>query len=369
VSAAAGRDVGGGEGARSLTADGIAQLVGGRVVGDGSATVTGVAPLDRAREHDVSFLASPRYAPLLATSRAGVVIVAPELAEASGNTRARVVVAQPHDALLAIIPALYQAPGRVPGVHPTAQIGRGAVLGRDVTVGPFAVIGEGASLGDRAWVDAHCVVGDGVAVGDDCRLHPAVTLYPGTTLGRRVVLHSGARIGSDGFGYVYRDGAHQKLPHVGRCLIEDDVEIGANSTVDRGSIDDTVIGAGAKIDNLVHVAHNVRIGRLCLIMAQVGLAGSVRVEDGAILAGQAGISGHNTIGRGARVAAQAGVFGDVPAGETWSGYPARPHREALRAQAALFKLPAILRDVERLVAERRSSGEPPAASGRGAAAE
>jgi UDP-3-O-[3-hydroxymyristoyl] glucosamine N-acyltransferase len=167
-----------------------------------------------------------------------------------------------------------------------------------------------------------------------------------------VHVHAGARLGSDGFGYVFRGGAHDKIPHVGRCIIESDVEIGANSTIDRGSIDDTVIGAGTKIDNLVHVAHNVRIGRLCLLMAQVGIAGSVHVEDGCILAGQVGISGHHTIGRGARLAARAGVFGDVPAGETWSGYPARPHREALRAQAALFKLPSLLRGLERLLADR-----------------
>jgi UDP-3-O-[3-hydroxymyristoyl] glucosamine N-acyltransferase len=155
---------------------------------------------------------------------------------------------------------------------------------------------------------------------------------------------------------VFRDGAHRKLPHVGRCVIEDDVEIGANTTVDRGSVDDTVVGAGTKIDNLVHVGHNVRIGRLCLVMAQVGIAGSARIEDGCVLAGQAGLGGHITVGAGARIGGQAGVFGDVPAGETWSGYPARPHREALRAQAAVFKLPSLLRALERLVSERSRAG-------------
>jgi UDP-3-O-[3-hydroxymyristoyl] glucosamine N-acyltransferase len=163
------------------------------------------------------------------------------------------------------------------------------------------------------------------------------------------------RIGSDGFGYVQRDGQHVKIPHVGRCLIEDDVEIGANTTIDRGSIDDTVIGAGTKIDNLVQIGHNVRIGKGCLIMGQAGIAGSVRVEDGCMILGQVGISGHNTIGKGARVAAQAGVFGDIPAGETWSGYPARPHKEALRAQAALFKLPSLLRRIERLLDTKTES--------------
>jgi len=163
------------------------------------------------------------------------------------------------------------------------------------------------------------------------------------------MLHAGVRIGSDGFGYVQRDGEHVKIPHVGRCILEDDVEIGANTTIDRGSIDDTVIGAGTKIDNLVQIGHNVRVGRACLIMAQAGIAGSVRIEDGCMILGQVGISGHHTIGKGARLAAQAGVFGDIPAGETWSGYPARPHKEALRAQAALFKLPSLLRRIERLL--------------------
>jgi UDP-3-O-[3-hydroxymyristoyl] glucosamine N-acyltransferase len=204
-------------------------------------------------------------------------------------------------------------------------------------------------LGDRVTLDGGVYIGREARVGDDSRLFHGVTLYDGALVGRRVRLHAGVRIGSDGFGYVFQGGAHRKIPHVGRAVIEDDVEIGANSTVDRGSIDDTVIGAGTKIDNLVHIAHNVRVGRLCLLMAQAGIAGSARIEDGAIIAGQAGLAGHITIGAGARIAAQAGVFGDVPAGESWSGYPARPHRDALRAQAALFRLPAMLRGLERLL--------------------
>jgi serine acetyltransferase len=151
-------------------------------------------------------------------------------------------------------------------------------------------------------------------------------------LGDRVIAHAGVRIGGDGYGYVFANGAHQKIPHVGRCIINDDVEIGANTTIDRGSIDDTVIGAGTKIDNLVQIGHNCTVGKLCLIMSQVGLAGSTRIGDGCILAGQAGLGGHLEVGDRAKIGAQAGVFGDVPAGETWSGYPARPHRESLRAR-------------------------------------
>jgi UDP-3-O-[3-hydroxymyristoyl] glucosamine N-acyltransferase len=218
-----------------------------------------------------------------------------------------------------------------------------------VAIGPYAVIGDGVQLGDDVVVGSHAAIGAGVTIGARSWLADSVTLYPGTALGERVRVHAGSRLGCDGFGYVPGDEGHRKIPHVGRCIIGDDVEIGANSTIDRGSVDDTVIGAGTKIDNLVHVAHNVRIGRLCLIMAQVGIAGSVHMGDGCILAGQVGVSGHHDIGAGARLAAQAGVFGDIPAGETWSGYPARPHGEMLRAHAALFKLSGLLRRIEKLL--------------------
>jgi UDP-3-O-[3-hydroxymyristoyl] glucosamine N-acyltransferase len=339
----------GGEGGLVLTADVIATEVGGQLVGDPSARVRGIAPLDRASGDELSFLASAKYVPLLAGSQAGVVLVTPELSTSPGIARARIVVAKPHDALLSLIPRFYRAPEREPGVHATAVIGRGARIGDGVSVGSYAVIGDGAVIGERVVIASHAVIGTGVRIGSDCQFYPSTTAYSGTIVGQRVIVHAGARLGSDGFGYVYRDGRHEKIPHVGRCIIEDDVEIGANTTIDRGSIDDTVIGAGTKIDNLVHIAHNCRIGRLCLIMAQVGIAGSVRVEDGCVLAGQVGISGHHTIGKGATLAAQAGVFGDIPSGETWSGYPARPHKEALRAHAALFRLAPLIRRLEKLL--------------------
>jgi UDP-3-O-[3-hydroxymyristoyl] glucosamine N-acyltransferase len=218
-----------------------------------------------------------------------------------------------------------------------------------VSIGAGAVIGDGSAIGEGTIIGPNVVIGDGVEVGAQCNLFPNVVVYSGSWLGDRVSIHGGAVIGSDGFGYVYRDNAHQKIPHVGRCIIENDVEIGANTTIDRGSISDTVIGAGTKIDNLVQVAHNVRVGRLCLIVSQAGIAGSAILEDGVVVGGQAGLGGHITIGKGARVGAQGGVFGDIPAGETWSGYPARPHKEALRAQAALFKLSRIMRPIERLL--------------------
>jgi UDP-3-O-[3-hydroxymyristoyl] glucosamine N-acyltransferase len=342
----------GGEGGFVLTAGAIADAVGGELRGDPNVSVAGVAALDRASSRDLSFLAGAKYAPLFADSHAGIVLIVPELADAPGQVPARVIVPRPHDALLSLLPRFHRSGDRPSGVHPTACLGRGVQLGDDVHIGAYAVVGAGVELGKGVTIDAHCVIQDGVEIGDDSHLYPSVTVYSGTRIGARVSIHAGARIGSDGFGYVFRDGQHAKIPHVGRCIIEEDVEIGANTAIDRGSIDDTVIGAGTKIDNLVHVAHNVRIGRLCLVMAQVGIAGSARVEDGCIIAGQAGLSGHHTIGRGATIAAQAGVFGDVPAGETWSGYPARPHKEALRAQAALFTLPAQLRRIEKLLEDK-----------------
>jgi UDP-3-O-[3-hydroxymyristoyl] glucosamine N-acyltransferase len=343
------RDGLGGERSATLTAEAIARLVEGELRGEGSVEVRGVAPLDRARECELSFLAHARYSPTFAESRAGVVLVSPELSGTAGAPACRIVVKDPYEAMLRVLPELYPAPERAAGIHPTAILGRGVVIGRDVYIGPYSEIGDGATLEDQVTIGARCSVGAGVRVGEDSHLVDSVTLYPGAVIGKRVRIHAGARVACDGFGYVHAGGAHQKIPHVGRCIIEDDVEIGANTTLDRGSVDDTVVGAGTKIDNLVQVAHNVRIGRLCLIMAQVGIAGSVHIGDGCILAGQVGVSGHHTIGAGARLAAQAGVFGDIPAGETWSGYPARPHKEALRSHAALFKLSGMIRKLERLL--------------------
>jgi UDP-3-O-[3-hydroxymyristoyl] glucosamine N-acyltransferase len=343
-----------GDGASTITAEAIAALVSGELIGDGKTAVSGVAPLDRADETELSILSNAKYAPMLAGTRAGVVLVDPEFRDVAGQPRARIIVKQPLEKLLSLLPRLYPEKPPVPGVAATARLGKGAVLGARVSIGDYAVIGSGAKLADGVTVGAHCVIGDNASIGERARLWPGVTIYPGVTLGARTIVHSGARIGCDGFGYVFRDGAHQKIPHIGRCIIGDDVEIGANTTIDRGSIDDTVVGNGTKIDNLVHVAHNVRIGEKCLLMAQVGIAGSATIGDGVILAGQAGIGGHISIGAGARIGGQAGVFGDVPAGETWSGYPARPHKESLRASAALFKLAGMMRRLEKLLEQPES---------------
>jgi UDP-3-O-[3-hydroxymyristoyl] glucosamine N-acyltransferase len=355
VSAKTENGTGSGEGVRTLTASAISDLVKGELHGDGSVAVTAVAPLDRAQKEHLSFLGNARYSALAADTKAGIVLVSRDLEESVANVPVRIVVSKPNEAVLAVLPFLYPDSKKAASIHATAIVRRGARLGKNVVVDEYAIVGEGADIGDDVHIGSHSVIGDNVVVGSGSRIFPHVTLYSGAHLGERVILHSGVRIGSDGFGYVQRNGRHEKIPHVGRCIIGNDVEIGANSTIDRGSVDDTVIGAGTKIDNLVHIGHNCRIGRVCLIMAQAGIAGSVRIEDGCIIAGQAGLGGHITIGKGARIAGQAGVFGDVPAGESWSGYPARPHKESLRTTGALFKLAGMLKRIEKLLDEKEKA--------------
>ncbi|MEK7668373.1 MAG: UDP-3-O-(3-hydroxymyristoyl)glucosamine N-acyltransferase [Gemmatimonadota bacterium] len=335
--------------AQPLTAAEAAVLVGGVLIGDGAVPLCGVAPLDRAGPEDLSFLAHGRYLPAFQASKAGAVLVKAEDQGAQPGPATRIVVGDPHAAMLRVVSRLYPVPPRVTGIHPSAVVEPGVTLGADVALGPHAVVGAGATLGDRVTVLAGSVVGAGVSVGDDTTLHPGVVLYPGAQVGARVVLHAGVRVGVDGFGYVQGPAGHQKIPHVGRCIIGDDVEVGANTTIDRGSVDDTVVGPGTKIDNLVHIAHNCRIGARCLVMGQVGIAGSTRVEDDVILAGQVGLAGHLTVGRGARIAAQSGVMADVPAGATYFGSPARAHREAMRAVAVLYRLAKIADPLEGLV--------------------
>ncbi|HET8769815.1 MAG TPA: UDP-3-O-(3-hydroxymyristoyl)glucosamine N-acyltransferase [Gemmatimonadaceae bacterium] len=333
----------------------VATAVGGRLVGDPDLVVGGIAPIDRAGASELTFLASPKYARLLESCEAGAVLVTPELEATPGPCANRIVVAKPHEAMLALLPRLYRMPERpFTGVHPTAVVAPDAQVDPTACVEAFTLIGAGATIGRNAWIGPHCTVADGVTVAEDARLVGHVTLYPGTEIGARSVLHAGVRAGSDGFGYVSQPGVHHKIPHVGRCLIGADVEIGVNSTIDRGSIDATVIGDGCKFDNLVHVGHNVRVGRLCLFTAGTAIAGSVRVEDGVVLAGQVGVGGHVTIGARAVVTAQAGVISDVPAGETWGGFPARPHKDAMRGYAALAKLPEFMKRVERYL---RTKGE------------
>lgn len=329
----------------------IADLVGGTLHGEGTARVAGIGPLEEAGPHEIAPLFSRRYLRFAGTSRAGAFLVSGGLEGALPEGRPRVVVDDPSRALLMVLRRFAPVDRPAPGVHATAVLGTGVRLGEGVGIGPYCVLGDGVSVGDGTRLEAHVTVGAGARVGSGCLLHPQVVVYPGVVIGDRVVLHAGVRLGSDGFGYVLLDGAHQKIPHLGGCVVGDDVEIGANTTVDRGSVGDTVIGAGVKIDNLVQVAHNVRIGPLSMLAALVGVAGSTRIGRGVWLGGQAGLINQIEIGDGARVAVATKVLRDVPAGETVSGHPARPHREDLRRQASLAKVPELMRRLKVLEAE------------------
>ncbi len=330
----------------------IQDRVGGRRLGDADPEIDAVAPLDRATDSDLSFVADPKYLRYLAASRAGALLIAEQLADRlEGFDRPALVVPDAHRALATVLELLYPAAAHEPGVHATAVVASHATVAADARIDAYAVIGAGTTVGPRARVGAHVVIGRGCSIAEDAVLHPHVTLYDGVSVGARTVLHSGVRVGVDGFGYVFVEGTHCKVPQVGTCTIGADVEIGANTTIDRGSIGATEIGDGVKIDNLVHLGHNVRVGPHAIVVAQAGVAGSTRIGHHAVLGGQAGIGGHVEIGDGAQIAGQAGVFGDVPAGAVYSGYPARPHKESLRAQAALFKLPETLRKLRAL--ERR----------------
>lgn len=346
------------EGRRPLSAQDIAALTGGRLVGPGDVTVARVAPLERAGPGDLSFLASRAYVAYFERAREAVVLCRPEFADLPDGPPTRIVVRDPHAALLDVLPILYPEPAWLPGVHPTAVVGHGTTWSDPVSIGPHVVLGADVRLGKNVRIDAGCVIGDGVSIGDDVHLYPRVTCYSGTEIGHRVMVHAGACLGSDGFGYVPgKSGAlPRKVPQVGRCLVGDDVEIGANTTVDRGSVDDTVIGRGTKIDNLVQVAHNVRIGERCLIAAMVGIAGSTRVGNDVFLAGQVGLADHIEVGSRVRITVQSGVIGDIPDDATITGYPARNHREFLRAQAALYRLAPLVDELEAL-ARPKGKGE------------
>ncbi len=336
-----------------LTLGDASRLVGGRLEGDPGLTVTGVAPVEEAGDTELAFLAAKRYVRHVPLSRAGAFLVSGDL-EARVCPRPRIVVEDPHRALVLLLRRLHPEEPASAAVHPTAVLGRRVRLGEGVAVGPYAVLDDDVEVGDGSRIGAHVVVGSACRLGQGCTLHPQVVLYPRTVLGAGVIVHSGTVLGADGFGYAWFDGAHQRIPHVGRVVLGDDVEIGANSAVDRGSIGDTVLGSGVKLDNLVHIAHNVHVGEESLLAGMVGIAGSTRIGKGVWMGGQAGVINHLDIGDGARLAAAAKVLRDVPAGETVSGHPARPHREELHRQAHLGRLPRLMERVEALEAELES---------------
>lgn len=342
---------------RSFPLSQLAERVKGEVLGDSSIQVSRLLPLSEAGPGDLGLLSDPRYLSAASTSDAGALLVSRTLAEKlPPSAPPCLVVDDPRVAMGIMLDILYPIPLRTPSIHPTAVLGSGVVLGEAVHIAPYAVLDEGAVLGDRVTVGAHSVVGSHCVVGDDTFLHPHVVLYPGVQVGKRVTLHSGVRLGVDGFGYRSGSDGHTKIRHVGGCEVGDDVELGGNCSIDRGSIGTTRLGEGTKLDNLVHIGHNVQIGKHVLLMGQVGMAGSTQVGDGTVMGGQAGVAGHLKVGAGARIGAQAGVIGDIPAGETVSGFPARNHRDFLRAMGQLFRLPELVARVARLEARMGLSG-------------
>jgi UDP-3-O-[3-hydroxymyristoyl] glucosamine N-acyltransferase len=329
----------------NLTLDEIAKRVDGTVAGDGRTVIRGVNGLKEAGPGEISFLANRKYASLLDSTRASAVIVV----EGMGAPIPSIAVKNP-DLAFARVAEIFVG-GASPftaGIHATAVVAPGASLGRDVSIGAHAVVEEGASVGDGTVLAPQVYVGRGARIGPGCLLYPQVVVRERCVLGARVILHSGAVVGSDGFGYATEDGVHQKIPQTGIVVIEDDVEIGAGTTVDRARFGRTLIRKGTKIDNLVQVAHNVEIGEHCLLAAQTGIAGSTRVGHHVMMGGQVGVTGHLELGDGAIATAQSGVDKSVPPGAVVSGSPARPRQQHLRGLASVERLSEALREIRKL---------------------
>lgn len=326
----------------------LAERLGCRLDGDGDIEIVRVAGIRDAGPGDLTFLANRKYESVLGATRASAVLLRDD------GPPAPCAVLRADDPYLAFARAVgvFAPVWRPPaGVHPLASVAPGVRLGRDVSVGAFASIGEGVAIGDRTIVHSHVAIGPGTTIGDDCVVHAHVSLRERVSIGHRVVLQNGAVIGGDGYGFVRRpDGTHEKIPQVATVVVEDDVEIGANATVDRPAVGETRIRAGAKIDNLVQIGHGVTVGRNVLMAAQVGVSGSTEIEDDVMFGGQVGVGGHLTIGRGAIAAGQSGVTNSLEAGAMVAGYPAIDSREWRRSSAMFRRLPELKKRIEALEA-------------------
>jgi len=336
----------------------LAERLGCRLEGDGALEICRVAGLDGAGEGDITFFANPRYAPALRRTRASAVIMG-ESAPVAPCAMLRT----PHPYLaFANALAIFAPPAHPPpGIDTLSAIASDAVLGRDVSVGPFSTVGRGARVGDRTIVYPNVFIGDGAVVGDDCIIHSHAAIRERVILGHRVVIQNGAVIGADGYGFVKRpDGTHQKIPQTAIVVLEDDVEIGANTTIDRPAVGETRIQAGAKIDNLVQIGHGVNVGRNALLAAQVGIAGSTTIGDDVTLAGQVGVAGHVTVGKGVTAVGQSGITNSVADGTFVSGYPAIENRQWLKSSVIFRKLPELrkaLADLEQRILELEAALE------------
>jgi UDP-3-O-[3-hydroxymyristoyl] glucosamine N-acyltransferase len=326
----------------------IAERLHCRLEGDGEVEIERVAGIEQAKPGDLSFVANPKYQSQITTTHAAAVIVATQM-DATGTRAAILRTEEPYLAFAHALELLAPGVTPVPGIHPSSVIADDARLGDAVSIGPLVTIGAGATIGARTVIHPGAVIGPNARLGDDCVVHARVSIRAGVQIGCRVVLQDGAVVGSDGFGFVTQaDGTHVKIPQHAAVVIEDDVEIGANTTIDRPAVGETRICAGTKIDNLVQIAHGVTVGRRVRFAAQVGIAGSTVVEDDVVLAGQVGVAGHLRIGKGVIATAQTGVPNSVDAGELISGYPAIRNRDWLKASAVFRHLPALKKRVAEL---------------------
>ena len=324
----------------------IADRLACRVEGDGDIEIRRVAAIDDAGPGDLTFFVNPKYAARLRETRASAVILADGAGAAPPPGVAMLRSPNPYLAFARAAEAFAPAPAIPRGIHPLASVAATASVAADAAVAAFVSVGEGARIGARTILFPHVTIGDGAAIGEDCVLHARVSVRERVMLGHRVVVQDGAVIGSDGFGFARTPaGTHHKIPQAGDVIIEDDVEIGANTTIDRPAVGETRIGAGTKIDNLVQVAHGVKLGKGVLLAAQVGIAGSTRLEDNVTLAGQVGVAGHLTIGAGVVATAQTGIPNSVEPGTFISGYPAIENRDWLKASAVFRRLPDLKKAV------------------------
>jgi UDP-3-O-[3-hydroxymyristoyl] glucosamine N-acyltransferase len=333
----------------------ISELTGGRIIGDPDVEITGVSGLREARRGDVTFIAPHIKIPSVSDIKASAVIAKTEI---EGISASMLIVDNPRLTFAKVLGIFHRKPRLTPGVSSEAIVCKSVSLGEDVAIFPHAYVSENVVIGSRVSIFPHVYLGEGVIIGDDSIVYPNVTVREGVSVGRRVIIHSGTVIGSDGFGYVTsEDGSNYKIPQIGGVVIEDDVEIGSNVSIDRATTGNTVIGCGTKIDNLVQIGHNVTIGNRCIIVAQTGIGGSVKIGDGAVIGGQTGLRDHVTIGNGAMIGARSGVARDIPDGQIFSGTPAIPHKKWLRVQSIYAKLPEYVQRIHRLekTADREES--------------
>jgi UDP-3-O-[3-hydroxymyristoyl] glucosamine N-acyltransferase len=320
----------------------LAQLIEGSVEGDANIAICGISNIEDAQDGDITFAENEKLLTSAGRSRASA-IIAPASSSSTGKPLIRV--KNPRFAFAQVLRIFAPEPKVYLGIHPKAIVGENTNFGENVSVHALAVVGDNVRLGENCVIYPFVYIGDNVTVGDNCVIYPHVVLHDDTEVGDCVVIHSGSILGTDGFGYMFIENRHHKIPQIGRVIIEDDVEIGANVTIDRARTGSTRIGAGSKIDNMVHIGHNVTVGKNCVIVAQVGISGSVEIGDGVILAGQVGVKDHVKIGDGTIVCAQTAVIKDLPKGSFVSGNYGRPHARELRIHAAQAKLPEMAKQL------------------------